>query len=135
MPDSDSNFDLTSLIAILNALTQTLGLNGRTLNASLVAASAAQAWKHINSAGTFVVSGSPGTLFTVNVNTPVAGATVALYDLANAVSISGTAAIGTITLTSTTLGPIAMGPASRGLALTNGLVVVTTGTADLTIGV
>jgi hypothetical protein len=121
--------DFTSLIAALNALTQTIGSNGRTLNNILAAG---VNYFHIVTAGTFVVQDTPGSvLISLNVNTTDNGETVTFYDSASASSL--TDMVANVTLGTTTPDPIPFG-GERGLTLNNGLVIVTSGTADLTIG-
>jgi hypothetical protein len=83
---------------------------------------------NINTATTTTLKSSFGLLHSVVINTPVASATITLYD---SLTGSGTK-IGTITLPSTLL---AQGPYSAAFDCTfvNGLTVVTTGTTDITI--
>ena len=83
------------------------------------------AYAHINTAATTVVKSAPGTLASIVVNTQVAG-TVTIYD--NATAASGTVvAVITVTATFPTL------PLVYNLKFANGLTIVTSGTADLTV--
>lgn len=85
-------------------------------------------YKNITTAATTLVKSGDGTLHALVINTPVASATITIYDNTAA---SG-AKIGTITLPATLL---AQGPISAlyDIDFTIGLTVVTTGTSDLTV--
>jgi hypothetical protein len=91
-------------------------------------------YAHITNAGTVLVKDAPGALLTVNVNSVGAASTVTMYDVAQTGTL-GTIEVGILSLgTTQPIGPINMGPPAAGLGLNTGLVVVTTGTCDLTIG-
>ena len=126
--------DLTTLIAALNAMNQVLGLNGRTLvgllSSGIVVGEQAASYAHINSAGTFTLKGTSATLLSLNINS----AAGTIYDSASAGTLAGTLIVGVISLSGTAPSEIPIGPQDRGLALNHGLVVVTTGTADITLG-
>ena len=130
--------DLTTLIAALNAMNQVLGLNGRTLvgllSSGIVVGERAASYAHINSAGTFTLKGTSATLLSLNINSSATGAAGTIYDSASAGTLAGTLIVGVISLSGTAPSEIPIGPQDRGLALNHGLVVVTTGTADITLG-
>jgi hypothetical protein len=131
MAGQAAEIDFTSLIASLNALIQTIGLNGRVLSAMLTASAPAD-YFHIAGAGTFEVQATAGTLLSLNINDNPIGGTGTLYDTASVASLTDVIGI----LNFGTVAPmlLPLGPDGRGLTLNNGLVVVTTGTADITVG-
>jgi hypothetical protein len=133
-----NQFDLTTLIAVLNAMSQVLGQNSKNLTALLtsgiVVGERAATYAHISAAGTFALKGSAGTLLSLNINTSATGAAGTIYDASGTASLAGTLVVGIIGMGSGAPGNVPMGPQDRGLALNNGLVVVTTGTADITLG-
>jgi hypothetical protein len=80
------------------------------------------------SAGVCIIVGS-GVLHTVNINTPVAGQLVQLYDGVNATATSLPIALITVAATTAPVPPYIYD-----VAYANGLVLIsTTGAADLTI--
>lgn len=83
---------------------------------------------NIAAAGTTTLKTGSGVLHGIVVNTPIASATITIYDNTTA---TGTK-IGTVTLPGTLL---AQGPggAIYDAAFTKGLTVVTTGTVDITV--
>lgn len=131
MAAQSQEIDFTTLIATLTALIQTIGLNGRTLTAILASFAEAD-YFHIAGAGTFEVQSSSGALLSLNINAGPIGGTGTLYDAASPASLTDVIGI----LNFGTVAPMLLpfGPDGRGLALNNGLVVVTTGTADITVG-
>ena len=131
MAGQAAEIDLTSLIASLNALIQTIGLNGRMLT-SLVAEFAPATYFHIAGAGTFDVASSPGTLLSLNINSNPSGGGATLYDTASPSSL--TDVIGVLNFGTVAPVTLPIGPGGRGMALNNGLVIVTTGSADVTVG-
>ena len=132
MATQSQEIDFTSLIATLNALIQTIGSNGRTLSAAITADSAAASYFHIAGAGTFEVQTAPGTLLSLNINDNPVGGTGTLYDTANVASL--TDVIGVLNFGTVAPMMLPLGPDGRGLTLNNGLAIVTTGTADITVG-
>lgn len=138
MPQQAAEIDFTSLIAAINAMTQTIGASGRTLvnilndlNSGLIITPLVGAkYFHIAGAGTFGVDTVPGTLLSLNINTGATGGTGTFYDSASTSSLTDVVA----TVALDTARSTAFGPEGRGLVLNNGLVVVTTGTADITVG-
>lgn len=124
--------DLTSLIAAFQALTQTIGSNGRTL-LNILNNLTPVGHYHIAGAGTFAVQTEPGALLSLNINSGPIGGTGTLYDSASVGSL--TDMIGVLNFGTVAPAQLPLGPGERGLALNNGLVVVTTGTADITLGV
>jgi hypothetical protein len=154
-PASTANvieLDLTTLIAALNAMTQVLGLNGSTiaseLNTNLEATNTslsnlastlsvgalAAKWIHIAGPGTFEAPGTVSAVLSVNINSAAAGSTVTIYDSTGTVSLPGTLMVASIDLVPIDPMMVPVGPNNRGLKLNNGLVIVTTGTADITVG-
>jgi hypothetical protein len=140
--------DLSNLIAAINAMTLVLGENGSTTAASIVnnltdlnttlaeflnAGVIAAKWLHISGAGTFQAPGTVAALLTVNINTDASGATAELYDASSPALPIGTVMIANMDLGTIDPVSIPMGPPNRGLKLNNGLVVVTTGAADITV--
>lgn len=75
--------------------------------------------RHISGAGTFILHTGPGTLYGVNINT--AGTTITIYD-----STTGSGSI--LGAWTTATGFFDFG----GLPLGKGMVIVTTGTPDIT---
>jgi hypothetical protein len=132
MAAQSQEIDFTSLIATLNALIQTIGLNGRVLT-SLLASFAAADYFHIAGAGTFEVQSSAGTLLSLNINADPVGGTGTLYDAASVSLLTDVIGV----LNFGTIAPMSLpfGPDGRGVALNSGLVIVTTGTADITVGI
>lgn len=126
--------DLTSLVAALNAMTQTLGLNGKNLVADINTGFAAAKYLHISGAGTFAPPGAAGIVLSMNINTPASGATGTIYDSSTTTLLPGTLIVANVDLAVTIPEMLPIGPGSRGLELNNGLVVVTTGSADITMG-
>jgi hypothetical protein len=131
--------DYTSLIASLNAMIQVLGLNSRSLLALLesgiVVDGAPVKGTHIGTAGTFVVQSEPGALLSLNINTGAIASNGTFYDAASAAAIAGSLEIGVYNFGSVTIPtPTPIGPAGRGVTLNNGLVIITTGSADITVG-
>lgn len=111
-------------------------VNGRLSTANTTATSILNAvespiptvkYFNINSATTTTVKSGAGSLYTITINTPVASATITLYD--NTAG-SGTK-IATITLPSTitSLGPMTL---NYGVSFATGLTIVTSGATDLT---
>ena len=138
MAQPGTTFDLTTLIAALNSMSQVLGSNGRTLSglltSGIVIGERAATYAHISSAGTFALKGTAGTLLSLNINSAATGAAGTIYDASGTASLAGSLVVGIVGLGSGAPGNVPMGPQDRGLALNNGLVVVTTGTADITLG-
>jgi hypothetical protein len=130
MATQSQEIDFTSLIATLNALIQTIGLNGRALS-GILAASAAVDYFHISGAGTFEVQGAAGTLLSININSDPIGGTGTLYDASSSASLIDVIGV----LNFGTVAPLSLpiGPDGKGTSLNNGLVIVTTGTADITV--
>ena len=96
---------------------------------------AGASYDHIASAGTFVVKATPGNLFTLNINSATAGATLEFFD--QATTVTGTVAIaGPITIGTADILPMRLGfgPENVGLKTNTGLVALTTGTLDVTVG-
>jgi hypothetical protein len=130
MATQSQEIDFTSLIATLNALIQTIGLNGRALS-GILAASAAVDYFHISGAGTFEVQGAAGTLLSININSDPIGGTGTLYDASSPASLIDV--IGVLNFGTVAPLPLPIGPDGKGTSLNNGLVIVTTGTADITV--
>lgn len=135
MPQVAQQVDLTSLVQALQALTQTLGLNAKNITAALNTGFDPANWYHISGAGTFVASTNPGTVFSININSGEIGATGTLYDAAAITAIAGSLEIGVFSFGTEVPDNLPVGPPNRGLSLNNGLVVITTGSPDITIGV
>lgn len=131
MAGQAAEIDFTSLIASLNALIQTIGLNSRTLSGILASFAPADGF-HIAGAGTFEVQSSAGTLLSLNINDNPIGGTGTLYDTASPASLTDVIGI----LNFGTVAPVSLpiGPDGRGVTLNHGLVIVTTGSADITVG-
>lgn len=91
-------------------------------------------YQHITAAGTVVVKTAPGALLSININGVSAASTVDFLDQTG--TAVGTVGIGLLTLGTAYAAPnvVNFGPPAAGLAFNSGLVIVTTGTADLTIG-
>lgn len=87
-----------------------------------------QSFANITTATTTLVKSGQTTLNSIVINTPVANATVTIY---NSLTAMGTK-VGTITLPATLVsdGPIAV---PYNVSLSIGLTVVTTGTQDITV--
>ena len=80
------------------------------------------------SAGVCIIAGS-GVLHTININTPIAGQLVNVYDGANATATGTPIALITVAATTAPVPPYVYD-----VAYTKGLVLIsTTGAADLTI--
>lgn len=127
--------DMTTLIAALQAMTQVLGLNGRSLEGIFAGEFLPARWTHIASSGTFMIQGTAGALLTLNINTPSTSDTVAIYDAATTtIALPGTLLVANLTLQSGAPNRVSFGSDDRGLTLNNGLVIVTSGTSDITIG-
>ena len=93
------------------------------------------AYSHISNAGTFVVKAAAGGLFSLNINSFTTGATLELFD--QATTVTGTVVIaGPITFGTLDVVPIRVlfGPDNGGLRVNNGIVALTTGTLDVTVG-
>jgi hypothetical protein len=120
--------DLTSLVAQFQALIQTIGLNARALNIGFNSVK----WYHINGAGTFVAKESAGTLLHLNINTGSAGATATIYDSATTVSLPGSLEVSALNIGTVAPSSLPLGPDNRGWTMNNGVVIVTTGSADIT---
>ena|SRR5579863_337339 len=90
---------------------------------------------HISNAGTFAVKATPGTMFSININSGSTGATIELFD--QSTTATGTVVVaGPITVGTADILPLRVlfGPDSGGLRVNNGLVALTTGTLDVTLG-
>lgn len=92
-------------------------------------------YAHIVNAGTVQVKAAAGSLMSLNVNGVSTASTATLYDV-NQTGTLGTVEVAVFTLGTSEAIPsrIPMGPDNSGLKFNNGLVVVTTGTCDLTFG-
>jgi hypothetical protein len=93
------------------------------------------AYNHITNAGTFVIKAAPGGLFSLNINSATAGGTLELFD--QSTTATGTVVIaGPITLGTLDVLPmrVLFGPDNGGLRFNTGLVALTTGTLDVTVG-
>lgn len=92
-------------------------------------------YAHIVNAGTVQVKNTGGSLMSLNVNGVGTASTATLYDV-NQTGTLGTVEVAVFTLGTAEAIParIPIGPDSAGLKFNNGLVVVTTGTCDLTFG-
>ena len=86
-----------------------------------------QSYFHISNAGTKVVKTTGGNLDGVIINGGSVGATLALFD--QNTTVTGTVAIGTITVGGSIVSPVAT---TYNLDFANGLAVVSTGTIDVT---
>jgi hypothetical protein len=126
--------DLTSLIASLQALTQVLGSNARTIGAILNSGFVPAEYFHIAGAGTFAVAANAGTLLSMNINQIGTGGTGTFYDARNIGSITGSLEVAVVNFGTAAPLEVPFGPVGRGLVLNNGLVVVTTGNTDITVG-
>ena len=129
--DLPSTTDLTSLMAAINAMTQVIGSNGRSLS-TLATEYGPAKYTHISTAGTVLVQASSCALFSLNINTGVAGATATVYDSASTATLPGSAVVAAFSIGTSAPINVPIGPVGRGLTLNNGLVIVTTGTADIT---
>jgi hypothetical protein len=89
---------------------------------------------HIAGAGTFVVKDAPGTLLSININNIGTGGVGTIYDASGTAGISGTVEIAIPTFGTLAPERLSFGPEDRGLSLNSGLVIVTTGNADITVG-
>lgn len=92
-------------------------------------------YKHIVNGGTVQVKASAGVLASVNINAVTAATAATLYDVNNTGTL-GTIEVGILAIGTAYAAPakVDFGPAGTGLEFNNGLVIVTTGTCDLTIG-
>jgi hypothetical protein len=91
---------------------------------------------HISAAGTFVAKSVPGALFSLNINSATAGATLELFD--QATTATGTVVIaGPINLGTANVLPshLDIGPSGAGINFKTGLVALTTGTLDVTLAI
>jgi len=89
---------------------------------------------HIANAGTYLVKGVPGQVFSVNMNSATSGATFEMFD--QATTATGTVVIaGPINLGTANVLPshLDIGPSYCGVNFKTGLVVLTTGTLDLMV--
>lgn len=125
----------------LSPLVDVLQIQNRLLSELLTAIKAQEGalaadYTRVTGAGTTVVRNSAGYIAGVNLNnlgTVAASATI--YDAAGTASI-GTAQVVAAPVWGTSAASPAylpLGPGGDGLAVNNGLVVVTTGSADITI--
>lgn len=139
MPQAAQQIDLSSLIAALNALTQTVGTNGRTLatllNTGIVVVPEPVEYFHIAGAGTFEILGTSGTLLSLNINQVGTAGGGTIYDAAGTVSVAGSLEVAVMTFGTVAPVMVPLGPSERGFGLNNGLVVVTTGDGDITLGI
>lgn len=126
--------DLSSLVAALNAFTQTVGANGKTLVNLLNSGFVAVDYYHISGAGTFAVKGTAGTLFSLNINQVGTGGAGTIYDAASPTLVAGSLEVAVLTFGTVAPQDLPMGPQNRGLSLNSGLVIITTGNADITVG-
>jgi hypothetical protein len=94
----------------------------------------AVAYAHITNAGTNVVKGAPGQLFSININSGSSGSGLTLLDQVG--STVGTVDIGIVAIGTSDIVPLklAYGPEGAGIKFNTGLVIVSTGTIDATIG-
>ena len=93
-------------------------------------------YTHIADAATTEVMAGAGWIVGINLNslgTVAAGATI--YDAASAAAIAGSLEIGHPSWTTLAATPayLPIGPDGDGLAVNNGIVIVTTGTFDITV--
>jgi len=90
-----------------------------------------QSYKHISNAGTTLVKATSATLAGVILNQGTVGSTLALFD--QATTVTGTVALGTITVAGTSSVPGFTPFGQGGVQTTTGLVVVSTGSIDATV--
>ncbi len=124
----------------MNALTQVLGSNGRILSNILnngigISPQAGVNYVHIAGAGTLLVETSACSLLSLNINTGAAASTATVYDSAGTASLPGSLEVAVLTIGTVAPMAVRLGPEDRGFTLNNGLVIVTTGSADITFGV
>lgn len=88
-------------------------------------------YKNISGAGTITVKSGAGLLASINVNQAASAAAVTLYDNTAA---SGTK-IGSIVYGAAATAPVSLpfGPNGGGINFNTGLVIVTSGSVDLTV--
>ena len=91
-------------------------------------------YAHIVNAGTVQVKAQAGSLMSVNVNSVGAASTATMYDV-NQTGTLGTVTVGIMSIGTAYAAParVPVGPDNSGVAFKNGLVIVTTGTCDLTV--
>jgi hypothetical protein len=89
---------------------------------------------HISTAGTFTARQSAGTLLSLNINQVGTGGTGTIYDAAGTMALAGSLTIAVLTFGTVAPQMLPFGPADRGLSVNNGVVIVTTGNADITLG-
>ena len=130
MANQATQIDFTSVIAALNSMTQTIGNTARSL-ATLVTPAK---YLHITTAGTFTTPVLATSVFSLNINTGAAGDVATIYDSASTMTLPGSLEVAALTIGTTAPEMVLLGPNNKGFALNNGLVVVTTGTADITFG-
>ena len=137
-PGQAQQIDLSSLVATLGGLIQTLGTNAKNLNAILnsgsVAASTPVSYFHINGAGTFVAKDTSAVLLSLNINQTGTGCAGTIYDASGTASLPGTAEVAVLDFGTIAPASLSLGPPGRGLSLNSGIVIVTTGSADVTVG-
>ena len=92
-----------------------------------------RAYTHISNAGTTLVKATPGSLFSININSGVSEAALTLFD--QVTTVTGTNTIAALALTLTEAGPVNLpfGVAGSGLTFKNGLCIVAAGTIDATV--
>lgn len=91
-------------------------------------------YAHISNAGTSAVKATPALLADIAINSASTGATITLID--NKSTVSATPVIGVITLGAAVVTPTKLSYGDSGVSgiqTNTGLVVLTTGTIDLTV--
>ena len=133
MANHAQEVDFTSLIAAINSMILVIGSNGRTLSAINTDFSPVK-YAHIAGSGTFAVQGTAGSLLSLNINSGDVASTGTIYDASGTATIAGSLVVGIFHFGTAVPAEVSLGPSGRGLTLNNGLVIVTTGTADITFG-
>jgi hypothetical protein len=137
MANQAQQIDFSSVVATLNAMIQAIQNNGRVLTSLVndgvtIVPGGAATYFHINAPGTYAVRTTPCTLLSLNVNTGAASSTGTIYDVSGTASLPGTAEVAMFTFGTVAPLNVPLGPDGRGFPLKTGLVIVTTGTADIT---
>lgn len=92
------------------------------------------AYSHISNAGTTLVKSVPGAAFSLNINSGTGVGSLTLFD--QSTTATGTVTIAVINVGTANVLPqhLDLGPSGGGLNFKTGLVVVSTGTIDATVG-
>jgi hypothetical protein len=127
---------IVSLLAILVSMgRETRAQNvGSYANGALMVSNIVQADTpcHISSATTTSCKGTPGTISRIIIGTPIAAASIKVYDMA-AAGCSGTPSSGLLTTLTLPLSLTNPPSYEYNMAMANGICVVTSGATDLVV--